>query len=185
MGDVRQNIDPFQESFFSIGNRAARFLWGMVWLLLFRPSPRPFHFWRATLLRLFGAKLGKDCHVYPGARIWAPWNLEMGDNASLADGVICYSMAKISLGEKAIVSQGAHLLTGTHDYTDPRFQLLTKPIVIGKQAWLCADSMVLPGVEIGEGAVLGARAVATRNIPAWTLCAGNPCREIKKRELKS
>jgi putative colanic acid biosynthesis acetyltransferase WcaF len=176
--------EPWTQPSFSLRNRLARVAWNMTYHLLFKPSPRPFHEWRSFLLRRFGATIGKHCHVYPKAIIWAPWNLEMDDYAGMADEVNCYSIATVSLGKKAVISQGTYLCTGTHDYTDPNFQLCAHPIKIGDRAWLCAESFICPGVTVGDGAVVGARSVVTTNIPAWTVCAGNPCRPIKPRVLK-
>lgn len=182
---IKQGIDPYKEASFTFRNKAARALWSAVYISCFRLSPRPAHRFRALLLRLFGAKLGRNCHVYPGARIWAPWNLVMGDEAGLADGVICYSMATITIGERAVISQGAHLCSGTHDYEDPNFQLYAQAITIGARAWVGAEAFIGPGVTIGEGAVVGARSVAMKDMPAWTVCAGNPCRPLKARTLKT
>lgn len=69
---------------FSLGNRVRRQIRNWVWLFFSRPSPRPLHAWRAALLRLFGARLGRNVHVYPAARIWARWNLAMADHAAVA-----------------------------------------------------------------------------------------------------
>jgi putative colanic acid biosynthesis acetyltransferase WcaF len=176
--------DPRLAPSFSFKNRALRVCWGVVYWIFFRFSPRPFHAWRAFLLKLFGAKMGKSCHVYPSVKIWAPWNLEMDDFAGLGDHVDCYSMAKISLGRKTLVSQGVFLCTGTHDYESSSFLLYAKPIVIGDEAWVCAESFVGPGVTIGQGAVIGARSVVVKDMPAWRVCAGNPCAPLKPREIK-
>jgi putative colanic acid biosynthesis acetyltransferase WcaF len=81
-----------------------------------------------------------------------------------------------------VISQGTHLCTGTHDYNKPEFPLVTAPISVGNEAWLAAECFVLPGVEIGEGAVIGARSVVTTNIPSWMVCAGHPCKPIKPRK---
>jgi putative colanic acid biosynthesis acetyltransferase WcaF len=94
-------------------------------------------------------------------------------------------MGRIVLGERCVVSQGAHLCAGTHDYEAPNFQLVTAPITIGARAWVCTEAFVGPGVTVGEGAVIGARAVATKDMPAWTVCAGNPCRPLKPRVVRS
>lgn len=184
MPEIRKGIDPYRQASFSLGNRVARAAWGFAYVFLFRPSPRPMHGWRAWLLRRFGARIGRACHVYPRARIWAPWNLVMHERASMADDVICYSMATIELGRKCVVSQGSHLCAGTHDYQDPNFQLIAEPIFIGESAWICAEAFVGPGVRIGDGAVIGARSVVTRDMPAWTVCAGNPCRPLKPRVVR-
>ncbi len=184
MSAILEEINPHTQASFSLGNRLRRVAWGTVYGLLFRPSPRPFHAWRALLLRAFGAKLGRACHVYPKAVIWAPWNLVMDDYAGMADDVNCYSMATVTLGKKVVISQGAHLCTGTHDYESPHFQLYALPIHIGDSAWVCAESFIGPGVTVGEGAVIGARSVVTKAMPAWMVCAGNPCRPLKNRKIR-
>jgi len=181
--DLRPNADPHREATFTVGNRVRRAFWGAAYVLLFRPSPRPSHRWRSFLLSIFGAKMGKGCHVYSKVRIWAPWNLVVEDEAGVADDVILYSMATITVGRRAVISQGAHLCTGTHDYEDRNFRLYAKPIAVGAEAWICADAFIGPGVTVGEGAVVGARSVATKDLPPWTVCAGNPCRPIKKRTI--
>src|SRR5688572_5295020 len=89
---------------FSFGNRLARAGWNLCWAVLFRPSPRPFHAWRSLLLRLWGAKLGARCHIYPRAVVWAPWNLVCGDEVGVGDGAILYNQAPITLGRRCVVS---------------------------------------------------------------------------------
>ncbi len=181
---ILRGIDPARQPSFTLGNRLGRAIWGVVWTFLGRTSPRPCHGWRAMLLRCFGARLGRNVHVYPGVRIWAPWNLVIGDDVGVGDGVNLYCMAPITIGTRAVVSQGAHLCTGTHDFEDASFQLLARPIRIGAFAWVCAESFVGPGVEIHEGAVLGARAVTFRDVPAWTVAAGNPAKAVKERRWR-
>jgi putative colanic acid biosynthesis acetyltransferase WcaF len=175
--------DSFNGSSFSLGNRIARAIWGMAWLLLARWTPRPLHSWRALVLTMFGARVGKNCHIYPGAVIWAPWNLEVGDETGVASGAILYNQAQIKLGKRVVISQGAHLCTGTHDYEKPGFPLIARPITVGDHAWVAAEAFVHPGITIGEGAVIGARSVVTKDVPAWMVCAGHPCEPIKPRRL--
>ncbi len=166
---------------FSLGNRLARVAWNTVYLLLVRYSPTPFHGWRVLLLRLFGAKVGRGVHIYPRVKIWAPWNVRLSDECGIANGVILYSQGKISIGKRAVVSQGSHLCAGTHDYSRPHFPLITKPIHVGDFAWIAAEAFIHPGVSIGEGAVIGARSVVTKNMPAWQVCSGFPCVHIRPR----
>jgi putative colanic acid biosynthesis acetyltransferase WcaF len=173
--------DPYLNPAFSLRNRLARGLWGIVYVLLFRPSPRPLHAWRAVLLRCFGAKLGKHCHIYPKARIWAPWNLRCEDQATIAQEAIIYNPELVRLGSHTIVSQQAYLCGATHDYEDPRFPLIAFPITIGSYAWVCARATVQPGLSVGEGAVLGLGSVATRDLDPWTVYAGVPARKLKLR----
>jgi putative colanic acid biosynthesis acetyltransferase WcaF len=162
-------------------NKLGRVAWSVVWALLFRPSPRPLHAWRAFLLRCFGARLGAACHIYPGARIWAPWNLVCLDGAAIADEAVIYNPAHVSMGEYAIVSQQAYICTATHDFDDPAFPMVVAPISLGARAWVCARACVLPGVSLGDGAVLGLAAVATRDLEPWQVYAGNPARKLKSR----
>lgn len=165
------------------GNRLLRAAWNLVWALLFRPSPVPCFAWRNFLARLFGAKLGKGVHLYPSARIWGPWNLEMGDYSSLAGRVDCYCVDRVQIGPHATVSQYSYLCTATHDIAHPHMRLVTAPIQIGEGAWVCADAFVGPGVKVGEGAVVGARASVFKDVEAWSVVGGNPARFIKMREL--
>jgi putative colanic acid biosynthesis acetyltransferase WcaF len=185
MHSILEGNNPWTQPSFSLSNRIARAIWGIVYALLFRPSPQVCYGWRAFLLRCFGAKLGKQCCVCPRARIWAPWNLKMEDNSRIGNDVNCYSIAQISLGKRALVSEGSSLCTGTHDYETHNLQLYAKPIHIGEMAWICAEVFICPGVTVGNGAVIGARSVVTKNMPEWTICAGNPCSIIKQRIIHS
>ena len=151
---------------------------------LFRLSPRPAFGLRNLLLRAFGARIGRSVRVYGSAVIYMPWNLELGDYACIGEHAWVYSLGRVSIGARATVSQRAHLCAGTHDDRDPLFALLTPPIAIHDQAWVCADAFIGPGVTIGEGAVIGARAVVVRDVGAWEVVAGNPARVIRRRILR-
>lgn len=175
------NQDTITGASFSLSNRIARMVWGIVYIILFRFSPIPFHGWRSFLLRLFGAKVGKSVHVYPKVKIWAPWNLDLGDNCGVGNGAILYSMGKISIGCRATISQGVHLCAGTHDYTKPGFPTVPKPITIENFVWVAAEAFIHPGVTIRIGSVIGARSVVTRDMPEWMVCSGHPCVPIKER----
>jgi putative colanic acid biosynthesis acetyltransferase WcaF len=164
-----------------VGNRVARAAWGVVWAVLFRPTPKVCHGWRRLLLRAFGAKLGRGAVVHPTVRVWAPWNLEMGEYACLAPRVDCYSVARVRVGAHATVSQYSYLCTATHDIEDPGMRLVTAPIEIGDGAWVCADVFVGPGVTIGEGTVVGARSSVFEDLPSWTVCVGTPARAVRER----
>lgn len=182
---IVQGNDPFLQPSFSLKNRCARLIWNLVWIITFRFSPRPFHSWRRLVLKCFGATVGNDVHVYPGVRIWAPWNLEVGDRVGIADGVILYSMDKIKIGRNSVVSQGAHLCGGSHDIKSKNFQLIAAPISIGADAWICAEAFIGPGVTVADGVVVGARGVAVRSIDQpWSVWAGNPCEFKKMRVLR-
>lgn len=168
----------------SVGNKMARALWSVVHLLLFRPSLRVLHPWRVFLLRCFGAKIGSSVRVYSSARIWAPWNLRMEDNSCLGEHVDCYSVAMITLKKNAVVSQYGFLCSASRDISSLDKPLVVGEIEIGANAWVAADVFVGPGVTIGEGAVVAARASVFKDVEAWTVVAGNPATFVKQRILK-
>ena len=132
-------------------------------------------------MRVFGATIGRNVNIYPSARISVPWNLQIGDNASIGDGAIIYSLGLIYIGDDATVSQYAHLCAGTHDFRDPRMTLLKQSISVGNGAWVCADAFVGPGVTVGSMAVVGACAVVVRNVDDKKVVVGNPARVVGDR----
>jgi putative colanic acid biosynthesis acetyltransferase WcaF len=160
-----------------------RVLWRLV-TPLFRFSPRTFFGWRRFILRLFGARIGRNAHVYPSATIYLPWNLDLGAEASIGEWALIYNLGPIRIGAQATISHRVHLCAGTHDYSDPALPLLRQPIEIGPQAWVCADSFVGPNVRVGQGAVVGAGSVVVKDVPDWTVVAGNPAKVVKIRKLR-
>jgi putative colanic acid biosynthesis acetyltransferase WcaF len=173
--------NPYHRASFSVKNRLARLLWGAVYLLFYRTSPRPMYAWRAMLLRLFGAKVGRGCHFYPAGKVWAPWNLVCEDCCTLADGAEIYNPSPVILGSHCILSQQAYLCGATHDYNHPDFPMISYSMTLGAYSWICARASVSPGVNVGPGAVLGLGSVATRDLEPWTVYSGVPAVKIKLR----
>ena len=172
-------------SHITVRNKVMRALWNAVCALLYRQSPILFYGWRRMLLRLFGADVAPGAKPYPKTRIWAPWNLTMMAGSCLANYVDCYSVGRVTLEENAIVSQYAYLCAATHDYEDPDFTLMVGPITVGSEAWIAADAFIAPGVQVGRGAVVGARSVVTKDVAPWTVVAGCPAIAIKKRVMRT
>jgi putative colanic acid biosynthesis acetyltransferase WcaF len=176
--------DPYLMASTTLRNRAARALWSLAHLMLVRFSPRPCHAWRAAVLRAFGATLGPNCHIYPGARIWAPWNLHCDDAVGIADGAVIYNPSPLRLGSHCVISQDAYLCCATHDLDDPAFPMVSHPMAIGAYAWICARAVVCPKVNVADGAVLGLGAIASRDLAAWTVYAGVPARALRARKRR-
>lgn len=170
---------------FALKYRLLRLLWTICWAVLASWTPPVFQPFRRWLLRLFGADIHPAASVRGSARIWWPANLSMGAHASLGPGAICYNVAPVTMAAFANVSQRAHICTAGHDIDDPGFPLTSKPVCIGPHAWIAAEAFVGPGVRIGEGAVLGARGVAVRDLDAWTVYGGNPARVIRLRKAQN
>lgn len=133
------------------------------------------------LLRLFGAKVGRKVLIANTVKILYPWQLEIGDNSWIGWNVDIYNYAKVTIGHNAVVSQYTYVCTGTHDYQDPGFPLVFFPITVEDQAWVAADCFLGPGVTVAEGAIVASRSVVTKDMPAWTICGGHPCKPIKPR----
>ncbi len=170
---------------YSLKNKIGRALWGVVYILLFRPfGTKYLNFWRVFILRLFGAKIGQDCSVSCSVKIWAPWNLEMEDHSMFASRVNCYNPSKIKLNSQVIVSDGVFLCGASHDVHSPQHTLISKPIEIMDQAWIASDAFIMMGVTIGQGAVVGARACVFKDVEPWTIVGGNPAKFIKKRIIR-
>jgi putative colanic acid biosynthesis acetyltransferase WcaF len=166
---------------FSLRHRLLRLGWRTAWVILAKWTPPPAHAWRGFLLRLWGADVARTARIYGNVVVWWPPHLSVGEHASLGPGVICYNVATIRLEPFAIVSQRTHLCAGTHDCDDAAFPLRARAITIGAHAWVAAEAFVGPGVKVGEGAVLGARGVAMRDLADWTIYGGNPATPLRSR----
>jgi putative colanic acid biosynthesis acetyltransferase WcaF len=93
------------------------------------------------------------------------------------------NLAPIVIGRNACISQRAFLCTGSHDWSDIHFRLITAPITVKNGAWICANVFVGPGVTIGTNAVATAGSVVTQSLPPGMICSGNPCVPVKERRL--
>ena len=163
-------------------------LWRLIGMPLIKHLPcctetygeRFFNFFRIFILKLFGAKIGKNV-VIRACEVYFPWNLQIGNNVWIGFESNLYSLVPIYLGNNTCVSQRAFLCTGSHDVSDTRFSLLVGEIKVCDGAWVSANCFVGPGVTIEDGAVAAAGSVVVKNLPKMTICAGNPCKPKKDR----
>lgn len=165
----------------TFSQRVAALLWDYCWAIFCSWTPKPFNRWRLFWLRLFGAHIHGRPFVHQRARIQLPWNLTLHDRACLGDRAAAYTLGEIVLHEGATIAQEAYLCTGTHKFDDPALPLQTAPVVIGAYSFVGARAFVLPGVTVGERAVVGACSVVTRDVPAHTIVVGNPARPVARQ----
>ena len=177
--DISHKPSPY-----SFKNKAGRALWGVVYVLLFRLSPRPLHGWRRFLLTVFGARVGRGAKIYGTARVFAPWNLTIGDHSTIGPFVDCYCAGPIRIGDHTTISQYSYLCGASHDFEHRNMLLYTDTIEIGSQVWICADVFVGPGSSIGEGVVVGARSSVFGDLPEWTVCIGTPAAPRRPRVIQ-
>jgi putative colanic acid biosynthesis acetyltransferase WcaF len=176
-------LDKYDNSWFSRGrSRLTEVLWLIV-DAVFVSSRAPGSAHRRFFLRLFGARVGKGVAIKPGVRIKFPWRLVVGENTWLGEDVWIDNLGRVEIGANCCLSQGAYLCTGSHDWSSPSFDLVTKPIIIGDGAWIAARASVAPGVVVGEGAILAMGSVATTDLQPWGVYQGVPARLTKQRRL--
>lgn len=179
-----QNLEQFTlPKNFRAKNAFTVQIWWIVQATFFACSPQIFYGWRRFLLRLFGAKIGKDVIIRPSAKITYPWKLTIDDNSWIGDNVVLYTLGEIEIGKNAVVSQKSYLCAASHDYKKETFDIYVKKIVIKDEVWIATDVFIAPGVTIGEGAVIGARSTVLNDMPAGMVCVGYPAKPIKLRNV--
>jgi putative colanic acid biosynthesis acetyltransferase WcaF len=157
-------------------------LWLVTSWLLFRLCPFSFSALKRTVLRFFGAKIGRGVVIKPQVKITFPWKLEVGDFVWLGEECWLLNLDKIVIHSNVCVSQRALLCTGSHNYKLTTFDLITRPIILKEGAWIGASAWVGPGVEVGSEAVLTAGSVAAGNLESSGIYKGNPAVLVRKRQ---
>lgn len=170
---------------FSLRNRLFRVFWMAAWLVLARFTPPPLHAWRRLVLRLFGARIGPGARIHASVLIWHPGNLDVGAGALIGPGARIYNQGHIRIGTRTVVSQRAHLCASSHDIGDPNFQLVLRPIEVGAGCWIAAEAFIGPGVRVGDGAVIGARAALFQDAEPNGVYSGNPAILIRQRQMRA
>ncbi|HEY9750864.1 MAG TPA: hormogonium polysaccharide biosynthesis acetyltransferase HpsU [Allocoleopsis sp.] len=158
-------------------------LWWLVQAIAFPLTPHPANGLRRRLLQLFGAKVGQGVVIRPTARFTYPWKVAIGDYSWIGDDVVFYSLDRIEVGCHCVISQKSYLCTGSHNFQDPAFALVTAPITVGNGAWVATDCFIALGVEVGANAVVGARSSVFSSLPEGQVCWGTPCRPHYPRQM--
>lgn len=166
-------------------SRLIQIAWFAIGLPLLRNHIMPFSSLRVSLLRWFGARIGVGAVIKPGVRVKYPWLLEVGDYCWIGEDAWIDNIALVQVGHDVCLSQACYLCTGNHDWTDPAFGLIARPIRVCDGAWVGARALICPGVTIGPCGVAAAGSVVTRNIPRDEIHAGNPSRFVRVREIRA
>lgn len=173
----------FDTKGFDIGaSTLKQILWYFSSALFFRSGLIPFSVVLEVILKLFGAKIGKDVRIKPYVHIKFPWKLEIGDHSWLAD---CYieNLAPVVIGENCCISQEAMLLTGNHNYKSENFDLITSSIILEEGVWIGARAVVCPGVTCKSHAVLSVGSIANKDLEAYGVYSGSPAIKIRDRDI--
>jgi putative colanic acid biosynthesis acetyltransferase WcaF len=179
-------LSTFENSWYRPGpSRFVQALWFFAGLPLLRCTLLPSSSIRVLLLRLFGARIGTGVVIRPGVRVKYPWNLTLGNHCWIGEDSWIDNLASVSAGNDVCISQGAYLCTGNHDWSDPSFGLIVRPICIEDGAWVGARAVLAPGVNLGVEAIAGLGSVVTRSIPSQEIHAGNPATFIAHRKFRN
>ncbi len=160
-------------------------LWYFFGLPVLRSYFIPVSAIKCTVLRLFGAKIGKGVYIKPGVRVKFPWYLSVGDFCWLGEDLWIDNLAEVRIGSNVCVSQGAYFCTGNHDWTTPNMKLFRRPIVVEEGSWVGARATLCPGVVIGTGSIVAAGSVVSKSIAQFQVWGGNPAVYIRERRLRS
>ena len=136
---------------------------------------------KTFLLKLFGAKIGKGVIIKPSVNIKYPWKLQIGNNVWIGEEVWIDNLSNVLIGDSVTLSQGAMILTGSHDHTKETFDFISLPVLVEEGAWIGARAVVHGGVTVGSHAILGINAVAENNMQPYTIYKGNPAVPVLKR----
>lgn len=178
---MKTDLSTFNNSWYNPGGRIKRIVWYVLSLMFFETAWNGFFGIKRTLLRLFGAKVGRGVVIKPKVKIKYPWLLEIGNHCWIGEGVWIDNLAKVTLAKNVCISQGALLLCGNHNYKKTSFDLIVKPIHLEEGSWVGAKAVVCPGVTLKSHAVLTVGSVATHDLEAYSIYQGNPAVKIKNR----
>lgn len=173
------SAEPPRKSTWSIRAKVVRTLWACTAATVWKVLPASA---RNSVLRLFGASVGRGVRIHRSAVIEIPWNLAVGDGTVVCRGANLYCLGRVTIGQACLIGPFAHLCAGTHDYTDPAFTLLHTPITIGDRCVLMTDTFVAPSVTLAPGTVLRPRCGAYRDTDPDTVYTGNPGKPAEERD---
>ena len=184
IGPAKVDLSEFHNEWYSHGaSSLKRVLWHLTNAVFFINPLNPMSSLKVWLLRIFGAKVGKGVVIKPGVNIKHPWFLVVGNNVWIGENVWIDNLAKVFIADNVSLSQGAMLLTGSHDYKRVTFDLLVKSIYIEEGVWIGAKSVVCPGIRCFSHSILTVGSIATKDLEAYSIYQGNPAEKKRNRTI--
>ncbi len=166
----------------SIGaSRWKQVLWYFTNILVFKSALFINASLKASLLRAFGAKVGKGCVIKPCVNIKYPWKLSMGDYVWIGEEVWIDNLSIVQIGSSVTISQGAMLITGSHNASSEKFDFISLPITLEEGVWIGAKAIVAGGVTCRSHSILGLNSLAEKDMEAYVIYKGNPCIPVIER----
>lgn len=177
------SLNKFDNSHYKPAKKYKIILWYFMNILIFKtmlPIPSSI---KVKILRFFGAKIGNNILIKPHVNIKYPWFLTIGDNCWIGEDVWIDNLAQVTIGSNVCLSQGAYLLTGSHDYKKEEFGLILGEIVLEDGVWIGAKAIVCPNIICKSHSVLAVGSVATKDLEFYNIYQGNPAIWKRKREI--
>ena len=180
---MRTKLSKYDNSWYKPGGKLKILLWYFINILFFQNSLNPSSGIKVTLLKLFGAKIGKGVVIKPGVNIKYPWQLQIGNHCWIGEKVWIDNLGKVQIGNNVCISQGAMLLCGNHNYKKPTFDLIVKDIILEDGVWIGAQSVVCPGVICKDHSILSVNSVANKDMESYKVYQGNPAVKVRQRDI--
>ena len=139
---------------------------------------------KASLLRLFGAKIGANLYIRPGVSIHLPWKLYVGDNVWIGDNCTILNLETVTLESNSALAHEVYLAAGGHDITHPQFAYKNRPIHVSRGVWIGTRALIGPGVMLEEHAIVAAGATVVKSVAEWTVVGGVPAVKIGERRIE-
>jgi putative colanic acid biosynthesis acetyltransferase WcaF len=177
-------LQNYDNSWYDPGaSKLKQILWYFTNILFFINPLNPFSSLKVFLLKLFGAKIGIGVNIKPNVNIKYPWHLSIGNFSWIGEGVWIDNLTSVSIGSNVIISQGAMLLAGNHNFSKSTFDLITGKIILEDGVWIGAKSIVCPGVTCKSHSVLSVNSVANSDLEAYMIYQGNPAAAKRERKI--
>ena len=145
----------------------------------------PCHYFRRFFYRLGGIEIGKGSTLHMGARFYNPWNIKIGEDSIIGEGVVLDGRDNLIIGNHVDIASEVMIYNAQHDVKDPDFKAVSAPVIIQDYVFIGPRAIILPGVAIKKGAVVGAGAVVTKDVEAGIIVGGVPAKQIGERDIKN
>ncbi|MEO8148879.1 MAG: WcaF family extracellular polysaccharide biosynthesis acetyltransferase [Bacteroidia bacterium] len=179
------DLSKYNNSWYDTGGSKFKVaLWFIVKGIVFLNPLFPFVGFKVSVLRMFGAKVGRGVIIKPSVNIKYPWSLEIGNHVWIGEMVWIENHCKVTIGNNACLSQGATIMTGNHNYKKTTFDLIIKSVTLEDGVWIGANAIVCPGVICGSHSILTVNSVANQNLEPWWIYQGNPAEKIRERVME-
>jgi putative colanic acid biosynthesis acetyltransferase WcaF len=180
---IPTDLTKFDNSWYHPGrNKLIQILWYFTNVVFLKSSWLPVSGFKVALLRMFGAKIGKQVNIKPSVNIKYPWRLSVGDYSWIGENVWIDNLDQVTIGKNCCISQGALLLCGNHDYKAEAFDLITGPIILEDEVWIGANATVCPGVTCHYRSILSVGSVASKDLEKASIYRGNPAEIVRRRD---